>query len=89
MSRHQKLVDRLSAVPSPRDFRFADLVALLSGFGFILREHGGGSSHKSFIHQRAQGGEYRIVCARPHPGGVLKVYQVREICARLRQWGFL
>ncbi|MFC4296755.1 hypothetical protein ACFO0J_01715 [Castellaniella hirudinis] len=61
----------------------------MGSFGFALREHGGGSAHKSFIYQREQGGEHRIVCSRPHPGGVLKVYQVREICAKLRQWGFL
>lgn len=89
MSRHRKLVDRFCATPVPRDFRFADLVVLLGGFGFVLREHGGGSSHKSFICQRGQEGEYRIVCARPHPSGVLKAYQVREICTKLRQWGFL
>jgi len=89
MSRHQKLVERFCALPAPRDFRFADLITLLAGFGFTLHEHGGGSSHKSFVYRRPQGDEHRIVCARPHPGGVLKVYQVREIGAKLRQWGFL
>ena len=89
MSRHQKLIERFSAVPIPRDFRFAELVTVLAGFGFVMHEHGGGSSHKSFIYQRREGGEHRIVCARPHPGGVLKAYQVREIRLKLRQWGFL
>lgn len=88
MSKRQKLLDRFFGNPVPVDFRFNDLETLLAGFGFQMIENPRGSSHKLFVYMSRDGREHRIVCSRPHPGGILKAYQLREIRARLREWGF-
>ncbi|CAM5205887.1 hypothetical protein CDEF62S_00167 [Castellaniella defragrans] len=89
MTRRQKLLDRFLKTPAPVDFRFDDLAVLLEGLGFSLHENAGGSSHKMFVCRLADGTERRLVCSRPHPGGVLKIYQIVQIRARLHEWGML
>ncbi|TAN25449.1 MAG: type II toxin-antitoxin system HicA family toxin [Castellaniella sp.] len=89
MSKRQKLLERFLKTPPPLDLRFDELDTLLRSFGFRMHENSGGSSHKLFVRTEADGREHRIVCSRPHPGGVLKAYQIREIRDRLIQWGFL
>ncbi|WP_066458694.1 hypothetical protein [Castellaniella caeni] len=89
MTKRQKRLNRFFRAPVPVDFRFDELVVLLAGFGFRLIENERGSSHKLFLYVRRDGYEHRILCSRPHPDGVLKAYQVREIRIRLKEWGFL
>lgn len=86
MSQRDKLLARFYKVPPPADFRFDELVTLLQGLGFVMCEKSGGSSHKYFVHTLPSGGQYRIDSSRPHPGGILKVYQIKEIRARLTEW---
>jgi hypothetical protein len=86
MSRREKLIARFYKSPPPNDFRFDELVTLLQGLGFVMHEKPGGSSHKYFVYTLQSGDEYRIDSSRPHPGGILKVYQIKEIRARLTMW---
>lgn len=89
MSKREKLQSRFSKTPPPKDFRFDELVTLLDGLGFVMYEKAGGSSHKYFVHTLASGIQYRLDCSRPHPGGIMKIYQIKEVYARLSNWGFL
>lgn len=89
MSRHEKLIDKLNRNPPPKDFRFDDLVVLLTRLGFELRQQSGGSSHNYFVREDEGGEEYRIDSSRPHPDGIMKIYQIKEIRQRLTEWGLI
>lgn len=89
MSVHDKLLMKLLRDSPPKDFKFDDLVTLLGRLGFEMREQAGGSSHKYFILRRDPWDDLRIYTSRPHPDGILKAYQVREIRARLMKWGLI
>lgn len=88
MSRRDKLRNRLFSRPYPKDFRFEDLVTVMRGLGFQLMEQSGGSSHKYFVRD-LDGVEVRIDTSRPHPSGIMKTYQIKEIHEWLNQWGLL
>lgn len=89
MSRRDKLRTRLFSKPYPKNFRFEDLVTMMNGLDFILYEQSGGSSHKYFIRVLGNGEEQRINTSRPHPSGIMKIYQIKEIHEQLAQWGLL
>lgn len=89
MSTQGKLLAKFCKTPPPKDFRFDELVTLLQGLGFIMHEKTSGSSHKYFVYTLDSGAEHRIDSSRPHPGGILKAYQIKEIRTRLTLWGLL
>jgi hypothetical protein len=72
MSRHEKALRRL--LSKPTDYTWTELVALMTGFGFELKK-GSGSSRKFKHPQR----EVSHRMHEPHPSGVLKQYQVRQL----------
>lgn len=87
MSRKEKLLRRFLANPPANDFRWDELETLMGHLGFKLEETAGGSSHKAFV---IDGEPDRVIYThRPHPGGILKTYQVREIRKQLRIWGMI
>lgn len=88
MSRREKLLSRIFSEPYPKDVRFEDLQTALEGFGFELFEQKGGSSHKYFVRQEGDDVQ-RINTSRPHPSGIMKRYQLKEIHTRLKEWGLL
>jgi hypothetical protein len=61
----------------------------MQGLGFQLIEQTGGSSHKYFVRDAGNGEEQRIDTSRPHPSGIMKTYQIKEIHGWLTQWGLL
>ncbi|NYT61899.1 type II toxin-antitoxin system HicA family toxin [Alcaligenaceae bacterium] len=87
MAKRDKLTAKIYSNPSPKDFRFDELITLLQGFGFVMHEKTGGSSHKYFVRTLDSGEVQRIDCSCPHPGGILKIYQIKQICIKLTQWG--
>lgn len=72
MSKKEKLLARLCANPSPKDFPWKDLVTLLERSGFKSTCNGG--SHYMFEHTSG----FRFSMSKTHPSGILKSYQVRE-----------
>ena len=82
MSRHEKLLERLRR--KPNDFAWAELKRLLGGFGY--KEESGEGSRRRFIHSETK---VMISLHEPHPEGILKSYQVRDILAHLKQEGYL
>ena len=83
MSKKEKLLIKLCAIPVPRDFEWDDLVTLLTRAGFTNECTGG--SHYMFEHTSG----FRFGVSKTHPSGLLKIYQVRDVIAALRQTGEL
>lgn len=75
MSIHEKLKNRIRRKPS--DFSFKELRTLLNGLGYV-EEHGGqtGGSRVTFYNNKLN---HIIKLHRPHPGSILKKYQVKQI----------
>lgn len=89
MAKQEKLRTRLFSKPYPKDVRFQEIVTVMRGFGFTHHEQSGGSSHCYFVRTDRDGEEQRIDSSRPHPSGIMKTYQIKEIHDWLVQWGLL
>lgn len=84
MSRLDKLKDRLRGQPS--DFTWDELEKLLGGLGYRQAKPAKtGGSRRRFIHAQAA----VISLHQPHPGNVLKHYQVEQILETLTEDGLL
>lgn len=83
MSKKEKLLLKLCAVPVPRDFSWDELVTLMTRAGFSNECDGG--SHYVFEHTSG----FRFTASKTHPSGVLKIYQVRDAKHALRAVGEL
>jgi len=84
MSKKEKLLNRLFSRPS--DFSFTELTTLLGHFGFrIVRGGKTGGSRTSFTDGK---GDY-IRLHKPHPGSIIKLYQIDDVIASLLERGLL
>ena len=84
MTKQDKLIRRL--LSQPKDFTWAELVRLLNSLGYQLDRKGKTSgSRVAFWRQ----GYPPINLHRPHPGNVLKSYQIRQVSEILRNLGLL
>jgi hypothetical protein len=80
MTKIEKLIDRF--LSKPKDFSWSELIKLMAGFGFIERTGGKtGGSRVRFIHPDHP----PVILHKPHPGKILKRYQLDCIFALLRQ----
>ena len=79
MTRADKLLRKLMAVPVPKDFKWDDLTTLMRQHGFVPSCDGG--SHYVFEHTSG----IRMTMSKPHPSGILKVYQVKDALEALRK----
>jgi hypothetical protein len=84
VSKKDKLLERLLRVPPVKDFRWEELVTLMDYCGFDLDESGGGS-HKHFVNRANP--ELVVDTYRPHPGGIMHVYQLKQIACFLKEMG--
>ena len=82
MTKAQKLLKRFQS--RPKDFTWNELLTLLASLGFELRATDG--SNRKFIH--AQTGVI-LMMHEPHPGSILKAYQVRAALDFLKQEGYI
>jgi hypothetical protein len=80
MSKNEKLIARL--LSSPKDFTYSELKSLLSSFGY--EEIQGTGSRVCF--SRAK---HKIKLHKPHPGNILKHYQLELIADELRKHGLI
>ena len=78
MTRKEKLIQRLKN--KPKDFTWNELTLLLTGLGFSEVKTGKtGGSRRRFIHPR----NIAITLHKPHPGNILKRYQIEQIIETL------
>ena len=81
MSKKEKLLTKLCASPSPKDFPWHDLVTLMVYHGF--ESSCGGGSHYMFEHSSG----FRFRMSKTHPSGILKNYQIRDAKKALKHIG--
>ncbi len=74
MTKKQNLIKRFLAMPS--DFLFTELVRLLGYFGY--KEIKTGKTAGSRLRFENSEGT-RIFLHKPHPGGIMKKYQLKQI----------
>jgi hypothetical protein len=83
MSRKQKLIERFLA--RPRDFTYDELKKMLKGFNYRESVKGRTSGSRAAFINTKSGHIIRLY--RPHPGNILKLYQMNEIEEALRKEG--
>lgn len=80
MASKEKLLARL--MRRPRDFSWHELERLLDRLGYTQVKQGkAGGSRRRFVHKNHP----TISLHKPHPGNILKRYQVDQIIALLVQ----
>ena len=84
MSKKEKLVRRLLSRPS--DFTFDELATLLGHLGYYM-EATGKTSGSRVVFTNDDGDYFRL--HKPHPRNILKLYQVNDIVASLKERGVL
>lgn len=82
MSKKSKLLDKLCGSPSPKDFRWDDVVSIFQQAGFEVECSGG--SHYTFEHTKTG---FKYFMSKTHPSGILKGYQVKNSIEALTQVG--
>jgi hypothetical protein len=80
MSKTEKLIARLLSYP--KDFTYSELKTLLSSFGY--EEEQGAGSRICFSKEN-----HKIKLHKPHPGNILKRYQLDLITGELRKQGLI
>jgi hypothetical protein len=82
MAKIDKLIERLLSLP--KDFTWDELIKILAHFGYKELHTGktGGSRRKFAGHDN-----HVISLHKPHPGNILKHYQLKEIVASLKETG--
>ncbi|MCK5102056.1 MAG: type II toxin-antitoxin system HicA family toxin [Cyclobacteriaceae bacterium] len=85
MSRIKKLIQKL--LSKPKDFTYDDLLKLLSVFGYEEIKKGKTSgSRRAFVNSSTK---HIIRLHKPHPGKILKMYQINNIIDELNKEGLL
>lgn len=77
MTKAEKLLNRF--LSRPKDFTFNELLRLLNNFGY--KEQQGSGSRVVFSNERSK---HHIKLHKPHPGNILKRYQIDLIIQELK-----
>ncbi|MCL2721896.1 MAG: type II toxin-antitoxin system HicA family toxin [Treponema sp.] len=80
MSKKEKLVKRF--LSRPTDFTFDELATLLKSLGY-LKETAGKTSGSRVTFSNQEGDYIRL--HKPHPRNILKMYQIDDITANLKE----
>lgn len=82
MSKKDKLIKRLTS--KPKDFEYNELRTLLKHLGFIENNRGktSGSAVRFYNNQTNR----KIEIHKPHPGNILKMYQIEDIIEELKEY---
>jgi hypothetical protein len=84
MAKIEKLIERL--VSSPSDFTWEELEKVLSHFGYTEVKKGKtGGSRRKFCDKNKN----IINLHKPHPGNILKHYQIKQVIVSLKEKGLL
>ncbi len=82
MAQIQKLIERLLAAPTPKDFSWSELVKVLNYLGYIeLKKGKTGGSRRKF----ADPEKNTISLHKPHPSEILKEYQIKDVIEHLKE----
>lgn len=85
VSRSAKLLQRFQR--KPKDFSYGELRPLLSSFGYVEASSGrSGGSRVAFTNPETSD---VVRLHRPHPGKIMKTYQLELIEEHLKEKGYL
>lgn len=80
MSKLDKFIARIRS--KPKDFTWKEATTLMSAYGYELKAGGKtGGSRRAFVHTETK---TVIYLHEPHPGSILKVYQLKIIMESLK-----
>ena len=85
MGQRKKLIARL--LSNPKDFTFDEVIALLEHYGYVQNNKGKTSGSRVIFTNSTNNTGIRL--HRPHPGNILRDYQVKQIIEFLTQEGLL
>ena len=81
MSKLEKLLERLKT--KPKDFTYNETKNILNKLGFYENNKGKTSgSRVAFINNK----NVKIDLHKPHPGKILKNYQINKLLEKLKEW---
>jgi hypothetical protein len=82
VSKSEKLLDRFLSIPA--DFTWDEFVSLMGHFGFRELANKGGS-YRCFVSAQ----NLKIFLHKPHPSNVMRRYALRQVRAKLKEFGLL
>ncbi len=86
MSKIDKIKEKLQKKPTPKNFKWEELIKVLNHFGFKAISSGKtGGSRRKFINDN----KIIISLHEPHPSSELKKYQIEQVLEVLKQENFL
>jgi len=81
VSKLDKLIVKLKS--KPKDFTWGEAVKLMGSFDYKLL-NGSSGSHRKFYNEDTKD----IICmSQPHPKEILKSYQIKDLCDKLKEIG--
>ncbi|HEX9509842.1 MAG TPA: type II toxin-antitoxin system HicA family toxin [Puia sp.] len=84
MSRTEKLIQRLLAIP--KDLTWEELVKILAQFGYSeLKKGKTGGSRRKFADDKKN----IIILHKPHPGNIVKEYVIKQVTWHLKEKGHI
>lgn len=87
MSKHEKVIQRLCATPTPADIKWNELVGLLNYLGYEpLKKGKSGGSRRKFYHKAK---DALICCHEPHPSPDVDKGCVADVVEHLRNYEFI
>lgn len=84
MSRHEKLLQKIIAQPTPKDVKWDEIKVVLGHFGYRLLS--GTGSRRKFMHPDTND---VIALHEPHPSPEVKAYVLRQVVEKLREQGLI
>lgn len=84
MAKHQKALDRITAVPTPSDIRWEELTSVLSRLGYEALP--GKGARRKFFHPTSK---HTISIHEPHPSNIVKRVYIDMVVSELRQQGLI
>ena len=80
MSKLEKAIERLKS--KPKDFTYDEAKKILNNLGFLEHNKGKTSgSRVAFINKN----NVKIDLHKPHPGNILKLYQINKLLNKLKE----
>jgi predicted RNA binding protein YcfA (HicA-like mRNA interferase family) len=81
LSKKDKRIQKLFSNPAPKDFTWAELIALMDSNSF--KNECSGGSHYIFEHTCG----LKLIISKTHPSGILKPYQIKAVKHAFTQIG--
>ena len=81
MSRLEKETERLKS--RPKDYTYDEAKSLLNKLGFF--ENNKGRTSGARVEFKDNSGR-KLILHKPHPGNILKTYQINDVVNELEKW---